>query len=96
MALLNLKLLTDLGITMSEEDAQLLSEHFETTLDERITNEIVAELDDEQLAQLKSLQESSEDDLAAWLKENVPALKEIIEDETAILLGEIAEHGDNL
>lgn len=96
MSLLNQQLITDLGVEMSEEDLNQLSEHFETTLDERVTNELVAELDDTQLEQLTELRNSSEADLAAWLKQNVPELKAIIEDETAILLGELAENSDNL
>jgi len=61
-----------------------------------VTNELIAELSDEQVDELAALRGGTDEELAAWLKQNVPDLKEIIEDETAILLGELAEHGDNL
>ena len=61
-----------------------------------MTNELIAELSDEQVDELAALRGGTDEELAAWLKQNVPDLKEIIEDETAILLGELAEHGDNL
>lgn len=96
MALLNKQLLTDLGVEMTDEHLAVLSDHFETTLDERVTNELIAELNDEQVEELTTLRDSSEDQLAEWLKQNVPQMKEIIEDETAILLGELAENSDNL
>lgn len=96
MALLNKQLITDLGVEMTDEHFAVLSEHFETTLDERVTNELIAELNDEQVEELTKLRDSSEDQLADWLKQNVPQMKEIIEDETAILLGELAENSDNL
>lgn len=96
MPLLSKELLEQIGVTMSPEDQELLSEHFETTLDERVTNELIAELSDEQVDQLAALRDGSNEALATWLKENVPELKAIIEDETAILLGELAEHSDNL
>ena len=93
-SLLNKQLLDDIGITLSDEDNARLSEHFETTLDERVAQEIVIELDDTQLTQLTELRNGPEAELGAWLQANVPDLKEIIEDETAILLGELAENSE--
>lgn len=61
-----------------------------------MTNELIAELSDEQVDELAALRGGTDEELAAWLKQNVPDLKEIIEDETAILLGELAEHSDSL
>ena len=96
MALLNKQLLQSLGIQMTDEHFELLSEHFETTLDERVTAEIALELTDEQLSELEAMVTAPDDQLQAWLQANVPDIKEIIEDETAILLGEMAEHSDKL
>lgn len=96
MPLLSHELLEQIGVTMSPDDMDLLSTHFETTLDERVTNEVIAELSDEQVDALAQLREGSDAQLSEWLKQNVPDLKEIIEDETAILLGELAEHSDSL
>lgn len=94
--LLSKELLGQIGVAIAPENLELLSEHFETTLDERVTNELIAELSDEQVDELATLRGGTDEELAAWLKQNVPDLKEIIEDETAILLGELAEHGDSL
>lgn len=96
MQLINREFIRSLGIVMTDEHLDVLSEHFETTLNERVTNEIVAELDDEQLKQLTKMRDAPEERLQQWLSQSVPSLKEIIEDETAILLGEIAENSDNL
>lgn len=96
MPLLTRALLTDLGITLTEEDYTSLAEHFESVLDERVINEIVVELEPEQAEQLATMQQSSDEDLANWLKANVPDLAEIVEDEIDILLGELAENSESL
>lgn len=97
MGVITKQLLDDLGVTMSDQNREILSEHFETTLDNRVVNEIAEELDDDQLDQLNAMREQGTDEeLAAWLKQNVTDLKEIIDDETAILLGELAEGSDQL
>jgi succinate dehydrogenase flavin-adding protein (antitoxin of CptAB toxin-antitoxin module) len=93
MALLNQSLLENLGINLSEQDYALLSEHFETTLRERVINEITFELTPDQARELASLQQASDDDLIAWLTANVPDLADIVADEVDILLGELAENG---
>lgn len=94
MALLNKDLLTDLGINLSDEDAQLLSEHFDTTLRTRVIEEIVQELTPDQAQQLASMQQASDEDLMNWLKANVLNFNEIVSDEVDILLGELAENSE--
>lgn len=89
-------LLDEIGVSLPDHEIELLSEHFETTLNERVINEITEELEVEQLQQLIDTHFDSESERAAWLQANVPALKEIIEDETAILIGELVEHSDRL
>jgi hypothetical protein len=94
MPLLTANLLDNLGISLSEQDYQLLAEHFETTLNERVINEIVLELSPEQAEQLSHLQQASDEEVLAWLKANIPDVAEIVADEVDILLGEIAENSE--
>jgi hypothetical protein len=94
MPLLTPTLLENLGINLSEEHYQALAEHFETTLNERVINEIVLELSPEQAEQLATLQQASDEEVLAWLKTNVPDVAEIVTDEVDILLGEIAENSE--
>jgi len=78
MPLLSPTLLENLGINLSEEHYQALSEHFETTLNERVINEIVLELSPEQAEQLATLQQAGDEEVLAWLKANVPDVAEIV------------------
>ncbi|HRC27856.1 MAG TPA: DUF5663 domain-containing protein [Candidatus Saccharimonas sp.] len=94
MALLDRTFLTDLGIALSDEDYQALSAHFETTLHERVIDEIVDELTPEQAEELAHLQQSDDATLQQWLTTNVSDLDEIVSDEVDILLGEIAENSE--
>lgn len=66
-------------------------------LQERIGAEITRSLNDKQLKELIDLQ-SSGDDLAlqAWLVNNVPELKDIVDDEVDILLGQISENAKDV
>lgn len=96
MALLDREILDDLGIRLSDEDYQSLSEHFDTTLRARVIDEIVEELTPEQAEQLAQLQGASDDQLLEWLRANVPAFGEIVSDEVDILLGELAEGSESL
>ena len=96
MPLLSRTILQNLGIELSDEDFASLAEHFETTLDERVFNEVVLELTPEQAEQLAAMQQSSDEDVLGWLQANVPALPEIVADEVDILLGELAENSEAL
>lgn len=88
-------LLVALGINLTEEQLDTLVEHANTTLNERIGAEITESLDDNQLKELIALEEANDDvKVAEWLSKNIPELKEIIEDERDILLGELAENTD--
>ena len=91
-ALLDKRFLDELGVSLTPEAYEAFSSHYEDTLHERVAAEIVEELDEQQLAQLHSFGSKSDEELQEWLKANVPQLKDIIEDEVAILLGEIAEN----
>lgn len=96
MALITKELLAEIGVNASEEDIAKLSIHFETTLDKRVMDSVIAELEDQQITELQKLKEGSDEQLVAWLNQNVPELKDIIEEETDILLGELAEHSEEL
>lgn len=97
MGVITKQLIDDLGVTMSDQNLEVLSEHFETTLDNRVVDEIAQELSVDQLKQLNAIREQGTDEeLGEWLKQNVPDLKEIIDDETVILLGELADGADRL
>lgn len=96
MPLLSRQILENLGINLTDEDYQSLAGHFETTLDERVINEIVLELSPEQATELAALQQSSDEEVLAWLQANVPDANEIVSDEIDILLGEIAENSEAL
>jgi len=98
MAILTKSILEDIGIVLNESDYESLAEHFDTTLQERIFNEIAKELTDEQSEELAGLKNSPDDQIALWLTTNVPAttLKEIVDDEVAILLGELAESSTDI
>ena len=89
--------LAAVGITKSDEETAALLTHLNSTLHERVGAEVVASLDDQKLKDLTTVQESGDElKVTEWINENVPELKEIIEDEVAILLGEIAEHAESL
>ena len=94
MAILSKQLIQDLGIELNEQDYASLSEHFETTLQERVINEITMELSPEQAQELATMESASDEDLLAWLQANVTDLAEIVSDEVDILLGELAENSE--
>jgi hypothetical protein len=94
MALLSKELLKDLGIELTEQDYELLAEHFDTTLHDRVIEEIVQELTPEQAYELATMQGAGDEQLLAWLSANVPNFREIVSDEIDILLGELAENSE--
>lgn len=95
-ALLSKEFLEIIGVKIDDIEYDLLSNHFEHTLNERVMTEVVNYLDDSQVIDFARIKDSDDDTLRAWLIENVSQLDEIIEEEVAILLGEIAEHADSL
>lgn len=95
-ALLTKEFLAVIGVSMSDEERAAFSEHYEAALTERVINEIVLELNDTQLEALREYRGKSDEELQSWLRANVPQLDEIITDEVAVLLGEIAENSDSI
>lgn len=96
MPILSRTMLETLGIELSDSDYASLAEHFETTLNERVFEEISLALTPEQAQQLAELQQAGDDTILEWLQTNVPALSEIVADEVDILLGELAENSEAL
>lgn len=94
MSVVTKELLQELGIQLQDEDYALLADHFDTTLQDRVIEEIVLELNPEQAHQLAEMQASSDDELLTWLHANVPELAIIVSDEVDILLGELAENSE--
>lgn len=89
------EIIDQLGINLNETDADSLLAHLNSTLAERIGAEITEELDDEQLKTLLRLQETaSEEEVGDWIKQNVPEIEQIAQDEVDILLGELADGSD--
>lgn len=96
MAIITKDFLNQIGVNITDENIEKLSDYFETTLDKRVMDSIVSELSDEQLEELQQMKKNPNDQLMSWLGANVPSLKDIIEEETDILLGELAEHSDGI
>lgn len=94
MALLSKELLNDLGIELSDQDYESLSEHFDTTLRTRVIAEIVEELSPDQAQELAAMQSASDEQLLAWLQANVLDFGDIVSDEVDILLGELADNSE--
>ena len=95
-ALLNKQFLSDIGVAIDDQTYEALSEHYADTLHERVIAEITNELDEQALIELETLKDASPDQLQQWLQANVPQLDEIVQDEMAILLGEMAEGAEEI
>lgn len=87
--------LESFGITLSHQDEESLIEHLNETLQERIGAEVAAALSEEKLKQLIEFQDTATDEqVGAWLTQNIPELPQIAEDEIAILMGELQQNTD--
>jgi hypothetical protein len=97
MITINPSLLASLGINMSTDEHKAFAGHLQVTLQERVGTAITELLDDDQAAKLVELSEKDDQAaLTAWLEQNVPEYKEVIQDEYDILMGEVAENADQL
>ncbi len=93
--LITRELLDEFGISLEGQDEATFLQHLNDTLEERIGAEITESLDDDQLKALLDLQENGTDEeVGAWIQQNVPELQQITQDEIDILLGEVAENSD--
>lgn len=95
-ALLSRQFLRDIGVAIDDQAYEALAEHYADTLHERVIAEITNELDERAVIELSSLKDSSPEQIQRWLQVNVPQLDEIVQDEIAILLGEMAEGAEEI
>ena len=88
--------LNSIGINLPEDQMQALIQHVEDTINSQIGEEIVESLDNEQLKELVQMQDNDvpAEEIDAWIRERVPEYDEIIEDNVAIVLGELANNSD--
>lgn len=96
MPVLSKQFLDDLDIQLDERAYAAFNQHFEETLSERIVESVVELLDEQQVQELVATRDQGDEQLQTWLQTNVPNLKEIIEDEVYILIGELAENSDKI
>ena len=94
--LLTREFLESIGVELDDAGYELLAEHFETTLHERVINEVVEGLTPTQAEELARLQTAEDSQLYVWLQKNVTDLAEIVRDEVDILLGEVAQDSEKL
>ncbi|MCB9819854.1 hypothetical protein H6796_00890 [Candidatus Nomurabacteria bacterium] len=95
--IITIETLEEYGVDVSEKDVASFLEYANSTLEERVGAEVAESLDDEKLSALVELQETGNNEqVASWLRENVPELQQIAEDELDILLGELSENADSL
>lgn len=97
MTVLSKDFLQNIGLRLSDDEYTAFADHAETTLRERVIEEILSSITPEQAHELAQLQhENDEVRIQEWLTANVKDLAEIISDEIDILLGEVAEQADEL
>ena len=83
------------NVDLTGQDKESLLEYLNETLQERVFTEVAAMLDDAKLKELLDTQETASDEqMGAWLIQNVPELQQIVQDEINILMGEIDENTD--
>lgn len=82
---------------LPKDEVTTLVDHLNETLEERVGAEIAESLDDNQLAELLQVQDSNDAQaMEQWYTKNVTELEEIVADEKAILLGELAENANSI
>ncbi len=90
--------LKTIGIqTSNDTDIDSLLAHLNEQLEERVGTAITEKMNDTQLDEYLSLQETTDDEtLENWLQSNIPEIPAIIQDEIDILLGELAENAESI
>jgi hypothetical protein len=82
---------------LPKDEVTALIDHLNETLEERVGAEIAESLDDNQLAELLKVQDSNDTQaMEQWYTKNVTELEEIVADEKAILLGDLAENANSI
>lgn len=96
MSLLSKDFLRSINITLDDTTAAAFNIHFEETLKQRVLDGVIDTLNDQELEELVAVRKQGDEVLQEWLQANVPDFKQIVEDEVAILIGEIAENADHI
>lgn len=96
MSALTNEFLESIGINLNKETFVEFSSHFDETLKERILSDIIDELSEDQLIEFEQLKDVDGDHVWHWIQNNVKDLKDIIQEEVDILLGELAENSDEI
>lgn len=86
--------LNSIGIDLPDDQMDALIQHAEETIGLRIGEEVADSLDEAQLEQLIAMQENnvSPEEIDEWLSERVTDYAQIVEDNVAIILGELVEN----
>ena len=94
VSMITVEQLRSIGIDLPEDQMQALMQHTEDTINEQIGEEIVDSLDDEQLQELVAMQEADApaEQVEEWIVERVENYQEIVEDNVAIVLGDLAQN----
>lgn len=95
-SLLSKEFLQSIGVTLDEQTYHSLSTHYKETLNKRIIDTIMEDLDESQLKELANLKYANDGLLQDWLVGNVPLINKIIETEVAILFGDLAWGADSI
>ncbi len=98
LTIISIDQLRELGIEMSDDELQALAQHVTDRVNTAIGEEIVDSLDDTQLKELLAMQDNSapREEIEAWIIERVPEYDQIVEDNVAIVLGDLAKNVDSL
>lgn len=90
--------LNSIGIDLPDDEMAALIEHTESAINERIGEEIIDSLDDDQLKEFVGMQDRNTpaEQIEQWIIERVDDYQEIIEDNVAIVLGELAESVESI
>ena len=88
--------LKSIGIDLHQEQMLALIRHAEDSINERIGEEIISLLDDDQVQELIAMQQAgaSDEQVEEWIARRVPSHQEIVEDNISIVLGDLAESAD--
>lgn len=98
VAALTLGQLQEAGITLPDTELQALLVYAQEKIDELVSEEFFESLSDKQIDELIELQKKNPpaEEIERWLSGRIPDYREIIEDNTAIILGELAENAEQL
>lgn len=84
--------LAALGVDPQTTDIDTLLKELNDKAENRIGEEIIESLTDDDVQTLVDLQESADDEkLGVWIAEHVPDYEEIVSDNIDIVIGEFAE-----